>query len=90
MNTVKTKTRNQRKYTNKTRKNIRHVETFSERIRRIRREMRQEMGLPEETEEERMEHFRRRMNMPIGISQGFPVTPEMLEQVEEIKRLFNL
>jgi hypothetical protein len=52
--------------------------------------MRQEMGLPEETEEERMEHFRRRMNMPIGISQGFPVTPEMLEQVEEIKRLFNL
>jgi hypothetical protein len=113
MNTNK-KTRKQRNYINRTRKNYIHtvsnsslqdrikqlrdkeelnnhgIETARQRFRRLRQETRQELGLPEETDEERMENFRRRMDMPIGISQGFPVTPEMREQVEEIKRLFNL
>jgi hypothetical protein len=116
---INKKTRKQRIYSNKTRKNYNHVappmtlqerikeyrdmqdaenkliegprpETARERYRRMRRETRQELGLPEETDEERMEHFRRRMEMPIGISRGFPVTEEMRQQAEEMKRLFNL
>jgi hypothetical protein len=65
-------------------------ETARERFRRIRRETRQELGLPEETDEERIEHFRRRMEIPISISLGGPVTEEMRQQAEEIKRIFNL
>jgi hypothetical protein len=67
-----------------------HIETARERFYRMRKEARQELGLPEETDEERLSNFHRRMLMPMGISRGFPITDEMRQIVEETKRMFNL